>query len=293
MRQEAIVVPGVRERAVRFASGGETLAGILSLPETGCVSARGAVALHGWGTYRAGPHDILVKLSRELARRGVPVLRFDFRGRGESSGAFFETDLDAMLDDASRASEVLRELVRVEAVGAAGLCSGANVALGAAAHFGSFDRVAALSALPFQSHKSAMQEFRRTGGMLARTFRKALRPATWAKLLMGRVRVLRVLRTLFGGEGGRVRTPGGATRNLKDSSRDLMGELARYRGRVLFVWGGSDPEGMGAKAHFEDFARASSLDAEFRVIEGSGHNFHSLRWEAEAVSLVADFLGAS
>lgn len=292
MLQEIEFSPLVREKVVEFRSGGLNLVGVLSVPNRIEPRRRGAIVLHGWGTYRAGPHDMLIKLSRELARRGVPALRFDFRGRGESEGDFYQTDLDAMLEDALEAAEELKRLVPVEFVGAVGLCSGANVALGAAAHFGMFDRVVALSALPFQSHKPLAQELRRTGGMLSRMLRKAAHPSTWFRLLTGKVRISKVLKTLFGGEGGKVRTPDGGTRNLKDSRYDLMAELARYRGRILFVWGSADPEGMGAKVHFEDFVRAHSLDAEFRVIEGASHNFHSLAWEAEALALSAGFLEA-
>ena len=59
---------------------------------------------------------------------------------------------------------------------------------------------------------------------------------------------------------------------------------------ALFVWGGADAEGIGAKRHFEDFARAHSLDARFKVIEGSNHNFYSREWEGRLISLSAGFL---
>ena len=288
MQSEATVVPGVRERAVRFASGGDTLVGVLSLPES--PGEHGVVMLHGWGTCRSGPHDMLVKLARELASRGTPVLRFDFRGRGESTGRVLDTDLDMMIDDAARAAEFLRKETGVAEVDGIGLCSGANVALGAAAHARAFGKVAALSVLPFQSHTSGMQRLRQTRGRLRELLAKALRPSTWWRLITGRVRVFRVFRGLFGGGGGKTKTAAGERRNLKDSSRDLMGELAKFKGELLFVWGGADAEGMGAKPHFEEFARANALHAEFRVVEGSNHNFYSLGWEGEVFEMVRTFL---
>jgi pimeloyl-ACP methyl ester carboxylesterase len=288
VQSEATVVPGVRERAVRFASGGGTLAGVLSLP--GSPRERGVVILHGWGTYRSGPHDMLVKLARELASHGTPVLRFDFRGRGESTGRVLDTDLDMMIDDAARAAELLREETGAREVDGVGLCSGANVALGAAAHTGAFGKVAALSVMPFQSHTTGAQRLRRTRGKLGELVAKALRPSTWWRLVTGRVRVFRVLGGLFGGGGGKTKTASGETRNLKDSSHDLMGELAQFEGGLLFVWGGADAEGMGAKSHFEDFAREHALDAEFKVVEGSNHNFYSLEWEREVFDLVTGYL---
>jgi len=289
MIHEVTAIPGVRERAVRFKSGGETLVGVLAAPAGELHASGGVVVVHGWGSYRAGPHDMLVKLAREIASRGAPSLRFDFRGRGESTGAVSATDLDAMIDDTVAAASVLKSETSVDTVDAVGLCSGANVALAAAAHEGAFDKVAAFSAFPYQSHKSAMQELRRTGGMFRKVFAKALNPITWWRLVTGRVRVFRVLKTLFGGEGGKVKDASGETRNLKDSSRDIMGSLAKYKGKLLFVWGGADAEGMGAKAHFEEFARAHDLDARFEVIEGANHNYYSLEWEREAIKLAAGF----
>jgi pimeloyl-ACP methyl ester carboxylesterase len=218
------------------------------------------------------------------------VLRFDFRGRGESRGDYLKTDLDAMIDDAAAAAAFLRRETGVRELAAVGLCSGANVALAAAAWARAYDRAACLSVLPFQSHKSAMQNVRRTRGMLRSLLGKAVRPATWWRLVTGRVRVLRALGSLFGGEGGSVHTSSGQTRNLKDSSRDLVGALLEYRGRLLFVWGGADAEGMGARAHYEELARRGRLEVEYRVVEGANHNYYSLEWERDALEATLSFV---
>jgi hypothetical protein len=107
------------------------------------------------------------------------------------------------------------------------------------------------------------------------------------------VRVLRVLGNLFRGGGGKSPETGarpGGGRDLKDSRRDVMAALADYTGRLLFVWGGSDDEGVGARRHFEGFSRARSLDARFEVIAGSNHNFYSLAWERHLFDLVTQFV---
>jgi alpha/beta superfamily hydrolase len=289
MRTEAMVMPDIQESVVRIRSSRGELPGILTRQASDGSAARAAVLMHGWGTYRCGPHDILTKLARALAARGIPTVRFDFTGRGESAGTFAETDLDTMVDDAIEAAAFLREEARVSDVTAIGLCSGANVALAAAAHGGAYDRVAALSVLPFQSHKSAMQSFRRTGGMFTKVLGKALRLSTWKRLFTGEVRFLRVFKTLFGGEGGTVKTREGQTRNLKDSARDLMGAIADYTGRLLFVWGSADPEGVGARTHFETFCRDNGLHATFATVEGSNHSFYALHWEQELFDTLLEF----
>jgi hypothetical protein len=289
---QASVDEGVAERACAFASGARTLRGILALPTGGAQSRRGAVLVHGWGTYRIGPHAMLVKLARRLAGKGVPALRFDLSGRGESKGRYEDAGLDEMIEDANAAAAFLRRETGATGLGAMGLCSGANVALASAALDGTFDRVAAASILPYQSHRSASQAARGLTGRLARLGRKALRPSTWWRLVTGRVRVGKVAANLARRESAEVRAADGSVRNLKDSSRDVMAALARWRGSALMIWGGADADGRGAKAHFEAFARRHSLDFTTLVVAGSNHNFYSLLWEAEVLDAVARFLGA-
>jgi pimeloyl-ACP methyl ester carboxylesterase len=245
--------------------------------------------MHGWGTYRDGPHEMLAKMARALAATGLAVLRFDFRGRGESPGDYLATDLDSMIDDAVAASSFLRSEARVGEVVGVGLCSGANVALAATAWGRAYDRAACLSVLPFQSHVSAMQPVRRMGGRIRSLLLKALNPWTWLRLVTGRVRVWRVLRNVFARERRVVATASGGTRNPKDSQRDLVGALLKCQRSLLFIWGGADAEGTGARRHFEDLARRGSLQAEFRVVEGANHNFYSLEWERKAIAAVREF----
>jgi hypothetical protein len=287
---EAAVAEGVTERACSFMSGGRTLRGVLSLPAGDAKSDRGVVIIHGWGTYRIGPHAMLVKLARRLARSGCPALRFDLSGRGESGGRYEETGLDEMIEDAAAAAAELARESNATALGAMGLCSGANVALASAALDGTFDRIVAVSLLPYQSHRSTAQAARGMAGRFAALGRKALSPATWWRLVTWRVNVGRVAANLAKRESAEVKTANGTVRNLKDSSRDVMAALARFRGSALMIWGGADAEGLGAKAHFEAFARRNSLDWQMRVVAGANHNFYSLAWEEEVIVSSERFL---
>ena len=58
--------------------------GILHLPEE--PVKRGLLVVTGGPTYRVGPHRTNVMLGRDLADAGIPVMRFDFRGTGDSDG---------------------------------------------------------------------------------------------------------------------------------------------------------------------------------------------------------------
>jgi len=48
-----------------------------------------------------------VNFARDLARAGYPALRFDYRGEGESSGAFEESDVVSRLLDICAAVDEL------------------------------------------------------------------------------------------------------------------------------------------------------------------------------------------
>jgi pimeloyl-ACP methyl ester carboxylesterase len=90
------------------------------------------VTLHGWGGSGAGPHRIFVRLTRALAARGCPGLRFDFGGRGLSDGTAQAVTLDGMIADARAASACLKTHTGCGEIAYVGICSGGNVAIGAA-----------------------------------------------------------------------------------------------------------------------------------------------------------------
>jgi dienelactone hydrolase len=260
------------------AAEGRTLYGVLEAPDG--PACGGVVIVHGWGGCRIGPHRILVETGRELVRRGFAVLRFDLSGRGESEGEPAEADLDGMIADARGAIGRLREKLGADRpVGLLGMCSGGNVALAAAALDGRVAGVAAWSTYPFQEQRSNAQDRRRTGHFLKVYAGKALRPATWRKLLRGGVNFAGVRAALF----GHYRKGEGSERDLQRSRQDVLGPLARYGGEVLFVYGGRDPEAPGAENEFRAFFGEHGIPARFHTIAGANHNFYSLAWKREAI----------
>jgi dienelactone hydrolase len=271
------------EEPITFASEGLELKGVLALPEGGTRRPRAAVLVHGWSGTRHGPHDLLVATARALAEAGVPAIRFDLRGRGESGGAAAETSLDGMIADAVAAAGAVRSRTGAERIAVVGLCSGGNVAIGAATLCPEIDELVLWSTLPFASSKRAADGVRRTGHFAGRYLAKLVSPRTWWRLVAGAVNVKAVWRVLFGHFAEDM--------SLKDSSRDIMSAFAGYRGRALFVYGGRDPEAVGARKHYEEFAAAQGLRADFRVIEGSNHNFYSIPWKRELVATTLEWLG--
>lgn len=114
------------EQALPFECDGDALHGILSLPEK--ASSRGVLIVVGGPQYRVGSHRQFVLLARRLAEAGIPVLRFDYRGMGDSEGdvrSFENVDEDilAAVDQFTAAAPAVREIVIF------GLCDAACAAL--------------------------------------------------------------------------------------------------------------------------------------------------------------------
>ncbi len=72
------------ETAFTFECEESKLTGILSLPET--PFSQGVLIIVGGPQYRVGSHRQFTLLSRDLAQAGIPCMRFDYRGMGDSDG---------------------------------------------------------------------------------------------------------------------------------------------------------------------------------------------------------------
>jgi hypothetical protein len=113
------------EESLQFGEGNR-LAAILGAPDDGVKGAPVVVFLSAGLLHRVGPSRLHVTLARELAKRGVPSLRVDLAGKGDSParpgldnqqsvGADY-AEIRAFLD--ARFGDAGRMLV--------GLCSGAD-----------------------------------------------------------------------------------------------------------------------------------------------------------------------
>lgn len=114
------------ERPASFGPEG-TLFGMLSQAASEPPTGIGCLVLNTGANHRIGPHRINVKIARRLAGAGVPTLRFDLSGIGDSPAAqtthSFRTqavaDMKAAMDYMEASLGVRRFLVF-------GICSGAE-----------------------------------------------------------------------------------------------------------------------------------------------------------------------
>lgn len=103
------------ETALSFTCQDTTLVGILHKPEK--PLRRGILIIVGGGPqFRAGGHRQLTLWARHLCANGYPVLRFDYRGMGDSHGEFrgfleIDDDIRAAIDCLTAEVPELDEIV--------------------------------------------------------------------------------------------------------------------------------------------------------------------------------------
>ncbi|MFS0753712.1 hydrolase 1, exosortase A system-associated [Noviherbaspirillum sp. 1P10PC] len=283
----------IEERGVSFQCAGCWLYGVLSLPAAMPASARGVVLVVGGPQYRVGSHRQFTLLARELAAQGVPVLRFDYRGMGDSEGelrdfADVEPDLRAAID------AFFAEVPGTTEVVLWGLCDAASAAM-------------------FYAH----QDRRVTGMVLlnpwARTEEGAARaylrhyylkrlfdPGLWKKIAAGRFKpaaALRSFRGLLGkAAGGNAASsqPAEAAQAASQALPQRMLEgYSRFRGRTLFITSGADLtarefEALAAGREWRRAMRGRQVARE--RLPDADHTFSRTEWRDQVARWTADWL---
>ena len=117
------------EKQIHFTVEGQRLYGMLHLPE-GKGPFPALSMYHGFTGQRIEPHRLFVKTARKLAIEGFVVLRFDFRGSGESQGDFRDMTISDEIRDALASLDFLTSQPEVNPnrLGVLGLSMGGFVA---------------------------------------------------------------------------------------------------------------------------------------------------------------------
>lgn len=119
-------------KPVVFDNDGERIVGVLHLPDGLRKGERiAAVAmLHGFTGHKSEAHRLFVHIARALCDAGFIVLRFDFRGSGDSDGDFEDMTVPKEVSDASKAISFLLSLpfTDPQRIGVIGLSMGGRVA---------------------------------------------------------------------------------------------------------------------------------------------------------------------
>ena len=255
MDQAMLDVDGtpVVESTVTIEHEGRSLFGVLTEPVREARTPLTAVLLNAAAIRRIGPNRMWVLAARRWAAQGVPTLRLDLGGLGDSEGEdrAYAADRSFYTDD-GLTLQVLAALDALEDRGLgdrfvlAGLCSGAYVGFHAALRD---ERVVATFLLNlwtffWKEHNNAEREARRVAALVRRG------GLQWLRVVTPR-RVWRVLRSL----PSRVRMAlrrGSADESLQDVGIAL--DRLRARGTAtLLVFSRTEPL-------LDDFERGGYLD---------------------------------
>lgn len=120
------------ETAYFLPLGDERLFAFLHRPPGPCRG--GAVLCAPLAEEKLWSHRVFVSFARDLAARGFAVLRFDYRGEGDSDRPFERSDLRTRLEDTAAAiDELKRQVPELRQVTLVGLRLGATIAAAVAA----------------------------------------------------------------------------------------------------------------------------------------------------------------
>lgn len=281
------------ERGVSFHCAGCWLYGLLSLPAVMPASPRGVVLVVGGPQYRVGSHRQFTLLARELASQGVPVLRFDYRGMGDSEGdprdfSDVEPDMRAAID------AFFVEVPALDGVVLWGLCDAASAAM-------------------FYAHQDQrvrgmvlLNPWARTEEGQARAFlrhyylTRLFDPGLWRKIAAGRFDLAAALRSLRGLLGKAVRgaPASGQPREPAQAVSPTLPEkmldgYSRFRGHTLFITSGAD---LTAR-EFETLASGRGWRKAMRGkrvvrerLRDADHTFSRAEWRDQVTRWTAEWL---
>ena len=118
----------MNETPIFFDRKQDRLFGVLHQPEQE-GNKNAFVFCHPFAEEKLWAHRVFVNFARELVRRGYTVLRFDYRGYGDSDGDFTNYTLANHVEDIERAVFFLHEQINgIQKTGLLGLRLGASLA---------------------------------------------------------------------------------------------------------------------------------------------------------------------
>jgi len=280
-----------REEAVTIVCAGDSLVGVIATPRSVDPAEVGVVIVVGGPQVRVGSHRQFTLLARHLASAGFPVLRFDVRGMGDSSGA--QRDFESLDQDIDCAIDALQQRQPgVQRVVLWGLCDGASAAL-LFADRGADARIAGLCLL---------NPWVRSDASLARTrvrhyyLQRLMQPEFWRKLLRGDV-ARRAASELMQNLRQARRAPGIEAAGQPPFQRRMARAWAAFDGPLLLLLSGNDYTAR----EFVEFTR---LDPVWRAnlarpqvtrveLDGADHTFSNNRDRHRMEAATLDWLNSA
>lgn len=118
----------MKEEKVYFENEGQRITGILHRPDS--TNPPAVIMCHGFTGNKGEEHDIFVHAAKKFCENGFAVLRFDFRGSGESEGEFVNMTIAGEVNDLRKAIDfILEQDIDKSKIGVLGLSLGASVSI--------------------------------------------------------------------------------------------------------------------------------------------------------------------
>jgi len=271
------------EQTFTFGAGPQSLIGVLHHAQAH-GNSRGVVVVVGGPQYRVGSHRQFVLLGRALAQRGIPTLRFDQTGVGDSGGdpGGFE-NIDGDLRSAIH--ELQKHAPRAQRICLWGLCDGASAALMYAASDPRVDRLILLN--PWVRSEGSLAQ-----AYIDNYYRRRLRdPAFWRRVLTNPVALLRSLVGYANNwrESGRT-----AVAPVPAFVERMLAGACAFRGRMLIVLSGADTvaaEFSALVARHPAWSDSFGRDVVTVLrIDAANHTFSRRQWRDQVAERSADFV---
>jgi len=259
------------QRALQFACQGSSLVGIIDVPDR--PLPRGVLVVTGGPQYRIGSHRHFTLLARMLAARGIPVMRFDHRGMGDSEGE--ARSFDALDDDIRAAmKEFFMQMPEMKEIVIWGLGDAAT----AAALY-------------------AQGDTRVTGVVLLNPWvqdaASAARASSFPHLL-ARFGELGFWKRVATGGRDAAASAAALRQNMRAAALDrslplaqrIVASLASFDGAALVILGGDDP----VAREFAELLDKHETRCKRVTVAGADHTFASREWRDEVAEASANWI---
>lgn len=281
----------MREIPFFFRCESDELIGMIHVPEKDECCNVGVLIVVGGPQYRAGSHRQFVTLARDLANAGIPVMRFDYRGMGDSEGeqiSFEQTGPDIK----AAVNSFILHCPGIERVVLWGLCDAASACL---MYSTTDDRIKGMVlANPWVRTEEGSAKAHLKHYYTARFFEKEF----WMKIIKLKFNYAESLHSLF----AQIKSIFPMFRKQNSQALDdnipfqkkMEIALSNFYGKTLFIISGNDL----TASEFKDLVDTSSNwkknikneNVTWCDLENADHTFSRKKWKKEVSDLTIEWI---
>jgi pimeloyl-ACP methyl ester carboxylesterase len=252
---------------------GQWVHGTLQVPARFATPGACVLFLVGPSTTRAGPNRIHVAMAAALEEAGIASCRFDYRGRGESTGPEEAVRVPQMIDDSRAVVRRIDELLGRHTQNLlVGNCLGCIVGLRLMEVEPAVSAGVFVGAPEFSEQAVVRVDRGQLRETLIKYSRKLRTPSTWRRLLRGDIDFRSVGQALTTETFRRYRSRLGALEERR------YGVAAPIAGRqAAFFWGAADPARVERDAYAR-FCASRGWTMRADVIADAAHSFGRQQW---------------